>query len=105
MKTPARTPKTTKITPVKQGVTMATPDKGGSDLLTTLQQIADDEDAAPQHRIAAARAVMEAKGELGKHQRAPGDGTGTQPLSDATRPELEAELSRLRLHFAAQRNA
>ena len=79
----------------------AGPKSSPADLITILEDIARDVDAPGATRTAAARAVLEARGELGKHQRAPGDGTAIKPLSEATRPELESELARLRLHFAA----
>lgn len=97
--------KTPKKTQVKQAVIPASPDKdGASGLISILDAIARDESAPGATRTAAARAVMEAGGLLGKHQRAPGDVGPAVPLGEATRPELEAELTRLRLHFAAQRN-
>jgi hypothetical protein len=67
-----------------------------------LERIATDETVSARERTVAARAVMEARGELGKHQRAPGDVLASRPLSEMSRPELEGELSRLRQHFTAR---
>ena len=73
-----------------------------SDLITLLEGIATDPDARPADRTAAARTIMEARGQIGRHQVAPGDELAARPLSDMTRPQLEQELARLRQHFAAR---
>ena len=70
-------------------------------MLSLLEQIARDTDAPAASRAAAARAVLEVQGMLGRHQVAPGEAAASRPLSEASRSELEAELARLRLHFAA----
>ena len=77
-------------------------DRTGADALATLAEIANDPNAAAAARTAAARTILEIQGQLGKHQAAPDAGTARVPLSQATRGELEEELSRLRLHLAAQ---
>lgn len=77
------------------------PDAPDTGLIGLLEDIARDETAPAASRTAAARAVLEARGQLGKHQQAPGTGQDARPLVDLSRTELEAELARLRLHFAA----
>lgn len=74
---------------------------GITGMLAGLKKIAEDDTAQPQARTAAARAWLEAKGMLGRHQQAPGTGTADLSLSQATRGELEAELAALRLQYAA----
>jgi hypothetical protein len=99
-KTPKAQPKTVSNNKAQASLNI---DASSLSLITLLERIATDEDnVSARDRTAAARAVMEARGELGKHQRAPGDALSQRPLSDLSRPELEAELRRLRLHFAAR---
>ena len=66
-----------------------------------LASIAGDKTATPTARTAAARTLAEMDGLLGKHQAAPGQGRDAVPVASLSRPELEAELARLRLRFAA----
>lgn len=74
------------------------PDRG---MLLLLQSIANDEKQPGSVRTAAARSVMEATGQIGKHQAAPDQDGGTAPLEGMTRKELEQELFRLRAAHAA----
>jgi hypothetical protein len=88
--------------PVKAPV--SAPTVGDSDaLLTMLEGLASDGSAPARDRMVAARTILELRGQLGKHQRAPGDDLARRPLAGMTRPELEQELERLRQHFAARR--
>jgi hypothetical protein len=80
-------------------------DVGSAGLLTVLQVIADDENASPQARTAAVRTMLEVRGVLGKHARAPGTDQAAVPLAGMSRVELEGELARLRLHIAAAERA
>lgn len=72
------------------------------ELISVLERMARDPDAPAHARTAAARAVLEARGVLGKHQQAPDGDTAHVPLSQASRAELEQELVRLRRRFAAE---
>jgi len=75
--------------------------QGTGDALQTLRDIAGDGDAPASARAAAARSLAEAEGLLGRHQLAPGAVVGGVPLASASRQELESELARLRLQYAA----
>lgn len=88
---------------VLQGVKGASADKPAeTGLISVLEGIASDTDQPAAARTAAARAVLEARGVLGRHAPPPGSELARVPLSDCTRPQLEAELSRLRAAIAAR---
>lgn len=65
-------------------------------LLSGLEELTRDDTASSSARMAAARTLLEVKGLIGRNQLPPGQGTHAVPTSLTTRPELEAELARLR---------
>jgi hypothetical protein len=73
------------------------PDKA----VSVLQELSEDDSQPATVRAQAARTLLEMRGLIGRHQIIPGQGTEIVPLSLGTRPELEAELSRLRRQHAA----
>ena len=66
------------------------------DPIALLEAIAGDDNTAPSVAVAALRSLMEARGQIGKHQRAPGDALESAPLLAMSRADLESELRRLR---------
>jgi hypothetical protein len=67
-----------------------------SEHLQILTALSEDETANPAARVSALRTLLEASGVLGKHAPDPNARDSLVPLSNATRSDLEHELSRLR---------
>lgn len=79
---------------------MHSQDRMSALLLTSMQELAGDPSAPAHARTAAARTLLEVRGLLGRHARAP-DVTTSQPLAVLSRAQLEAELAATRQHIAA----